>query len=111
MRKPKLHAYLITYTYCEYAKDFMEGKGQIKSITIVARFESEAESIFNQHYVQNLKYDAKNLQIISIQQLNKTKKNAHFFANEFYEKQLFLINNYEDFKENGLTNFYRKDEQ
>lgn len=87
MKKQKLNAYLISFILNE----------QVRNVVVVAYFDKEAIHKLKYHYNNNLNKDVK---IISCQRLNKTKKNAYYYKNEFYEKQEEFISNYKGKKDN-----------
>lgn len=78
-KQQKLNAYLISYILNE----------QVRNIVVVAYFDKGAMQKVKYHFNVNLN---KEIKIISCQRLNKTKKNAKFYTNEFYQQQESLIN-------------------
>lgn len=98
MKQPKLKAFLLSYSYAEYDYLFRQGKGEVKNLVIIARFDKEAVKKLMEHLTINLQYKEENIHVFSIQKLRKTKKNAHWFTQEYYDKQEYVLKNYEERK-------------
>ena len=99
MKKRKLNAYLVTFSYCRYATETKEGQGQgtIRNVVMVERNEEEAVKRLFFHIQTNLNCDEENLKLIAVQLVRKTKKNARFYTEEYYERQNQVIDDYDGF--------------
>lgn len=97
MKQQKLRAYLITISYAEHDYIFKKGQGRLRNFVIIARFDKEAVNKLMEHLTLNMQYKEENLHVISIQKLRKTKKNAHFFTQEYYDKQEYIIKHFEEY--------------
>lgn len=91
MKQTKLKAFLISYAYAENVYLFLQGRSEVKNVVIIERFEEKAVKKLMKHLTLNMKYKEEGINIISIQRLRKTNKNAYFFTQEFYNKQEIII--------------------
>ena len=80
MTEAKLKAYIVTYTFESKADE-----DDMHSVVIIAYSKDEAGDIFIKWL--NAKHMYEVVRGVVVQQTRKTRRNAHMFTREFYNKQ------------------------